>query len=183
MNVPPIGYRKPHQETIAQRLMGETYLPSRSRVFNHIAHLQGDRPQTEPRTYDQLADDTDLSRPTYGRSLRQLVDEGHIIIIRLYDEAGHRAANAYRIVRRCFADLRELLRLKKIREAARRRILAKLAEKRRAAALSLTDDTTLISISIKENGNPLDRSDPAYLEQMLALPDRPSNWKQAGLVF
>lgn len=169
------AFRKPHQETIAQRLMGETYLPSRNRVFNLIAFLQGNKAETDPFNYEDMARMSGQARATFARSLAQLVEDGHIMVKvkkAFVNGLWVNAANAYAIVRQSMHDLREMLDLKKKRDAARNRRIAALSKRH---ALSLMADTTIESIQENRTANVLqivpDRTDPAYWLRMKALPD------------
>jgi hypothetical protein len=131
-----VTYRKIQQETAHQRLNGEMYTPSRSRLFNVIAAIQGLDSETRPVGHKELGALCGVCRETSIRGINELETDGQLIVIMNYGWRNGlwvRIENSYRIVKKCLLTLLEMLERKKARDRARAKMLAavRVREKRK----------------------------------------------------
>jgi hypothetical protein len=169
-----MSYRKIQQETHLQRLNGEMYTPSRSRVFNLLANLQGRKDETDPIRQTDIARLCDVGKRTVIRAINELLEDGQLIVHMSYtwlDDLYVRAVNTYSIVKLSLVHLHEALARKKERDRLRAKKLAEV--NRRKADLSDINGTL---ISDSESNRPKTAQESFAITQQLTMSLRSRGW-------
>ena len=146
-------FRKMQQENIIQRLNGEQYARSRSRVFNVLASLQGNGDQTRPISQKDIARLIGMCRRTVIYAINELVEDGQLIALPRKDWVGDlylQVENVYKIVKRSLADLKVAILAKAVRDKIRKEMVDRLRQKKDLSAKSCTPSTNSQNIERTE---------------------------------
>lgn len=172
-------YRKIQQETHKQRLNGETFAKSRSRVFNVLDHLKKIGAETIPFAQKEIARLTNQSVRTVIRAINELEAAGQIIVHMHHDWVDGlyvRVENTYEVVKLALDRLKALVIAKQKRDEERAKMVAALAAATRKRHLSDTAVTSSTNPRYKEESTAPAAQQCVAVTQQLVLSLRSKGW-------